>query len=120
MAVLAFACDDALEGPVQNIYEVDVAGEQFRIALTSAAQIERAEALLASGETNIIHGAVVRGNGGFNAPYSWHLDPASITFPDLTMELCDGRPHSDVESDVSYWVDTVGYYCPWGARIVAR
>jgi hypothetical protein len=24
-----------------------------------------------------------------------------------------------VDADVDYWVDTVGQYCPWGARVVA-
>lgn len=117
--LLVSACSDPA-ATEQQIYEVEVAGERFRIALTTPAQIERADALLASGAENNVHGTLRRGSGGFNSPYTWHLDPATVTFPDLTMEVCDGRPQSDVQSDVDYWVDTVKYYCPWGARIVAR
>ena len=121
LAVGAAACDGGPAYPEDMaVFEVDVAGERFRIGLTSQTQIERAAALLASGAENNVHGTLRRGSGRFNAPYSWHLDPATVAFPDLTMEVCDGRPQSDVQSDVDYWVDTVKYYCPWGARIVAR
>jgi hypothetical protein len=118
--LLVAACDNPAEIE-QTVYEVEVAGgERFRISLTTAAQIERAEALLASGAENNVHGTLRRGAGGFNAPYSWHLDPVTVSFPDLTMEICDGRPQSDVQQDIDYWVDTVKFYCPWGATIVAR
>ena len=121
MTIGAVACDD---GPLypddMAVFEVEVAGERFRIGLTTATRIEQAEALLASGAENNVHGTLRRGSGRFNAPYSWHLDPATVTFPDLTMEVCDGRPQSDVQADIDYWVDTVKYYCPWGAKIVAR
>jgi len=119
--VVAHCNDGPLYPEDMAVFEVEVAGgEHFRIGLTSEAQIAQAATLLASGAENNVHGTVRRGSGRFNAPYSWHLDPESITFPDLTMEVCDGRPQSDVESDVDYWVDTVKYYCPWGAKIVAR
>jgi len=36
---------------------------------------------------------------------------------DATIELCDGTP-SHIESDKKYWLETVGYYCPWLARVV--
>jgi hypothetical protein len=121
ITVVAAHCND---GPLypddMAVFEVEVTGERFRVGLTSGAQIQQAAALLASGAEQIVHGTVRRGSGGFNAPYAWHLDPASVTFPDLAMEVCDGRPQSDVESDVDYWVDTVKFYCPWGARVVAR
>ncbi|HSJ09992.1 MAG TPA: hypothetical protein VK928_08760 [Longimicrobiales bacterium] len=102
------------------VFEVDVAGERFRLAVAEEAQLVRATELLESGAENNLNGSVRRGDGGFNTGYSWHVDPATVTFPDLTMEVCDGRPRSEVESDVDYWVNTVKYYCPWGAKIVAR
>jgi hypothetical protein len=102
------------------VFEVEVAGERFRVGLTDEAEIERAESLRASGAANNVHGTLRCGTGGFNAPYSWHLDPATVTFPDLSMEVCDGRPQSDVQRDVDYWIDTVKDYCPWEAKVVAR
>lgn len=59
---------------------------------------------------------ILRGDGGFNAPWSWHLGPLSIEVPQVSIELCDGRP-SMVQADLDYWVDTVGMYCPWAARV---
>ena len=120
--VLALAaCSDDVTAPrYEAVYEVEVAGEKFRVALESAAQIAAADALLASGAAQNVHGTLKRGNGGFNMSYSWHLDPATVTFPDLTMEICDGRPNSEVEAEVDYFIDTVKYYCPWGAKIIAK
>jgi hypothetical protein len=36
---------------------------------------------------------------------------------EVTIELCDGRP-SMVEENLDYWVDTVRFFCPWGARLL--
>lgn len=121
VAAGAAACGDDIAAPADaRVYELEVAGELFRVAITDSATAARAEQLLASGAANNVNGALRRGHGGFNAPYSWHMDPATIEFPDMTIEVCDGRPQSDVEQDVRYWVDTVGRYCPWGATVVRR
>jgi hypothetical protein len=121
-ATMAFAACSEEPAGVQPlaVFEVEVAGERFRLGVAESAQLERATELLESGAENNVHGTVRRGDGGFNTGYSWHLEPASVSFPDLTIEVCDGRPRSDVEGDVDYWVNTVKYYCPWGAKIVAR
>jgi hypothetical protein len=37
--------------------------------------------------------------------------------PDVATEVCDGRP-SDVQGDRDYWVNTVGRFCPWAAKVV--
>ncbi len=103
-----------------TVYRVQVNNETFRLALKSDAQIAQAEAMLKSGGPHNIHGFLVRGDGGFNTPYSWHLEPSTVTFPDVSIEACDGRPKSDVEADTAYWFGTLHVYCPWGARIVAR
>ena len=120
IALSGTACDDTTSVDDRAVFELEVTGERFRIALTDPVQIARAEALLQSGAEQNVHGTLKRGDGGFNAPYGWHLDPSTVTFPDLTMEVCDGRPNSDVQSDISYWVDTIKYYCPWGARVVGK
>lgn len=120
LAVIMTACDDPAAADPEHVYEVDVAGERFRLALETDAQVEFAEEMLETGRENNISGTLKRGNGGFNTGYSWHLDPRSVTFPDLTMEVCDGRPRSEVESDTAYWFGSVKVYCPWGAKVVSR
>ena len=116
------ACDhDGNDGAsYAGVFEVEVTGqERFFIALNDEAQVDLAMQRMEEGTIGVIHGTVVRGDGGFNDPYAWHLDPATVTFPDMAMEVCDGRPQF-IQDDLDYWVDTVRYYCPWGAQIVRR
>lgn len=122
VTLLAAACgDDHVTAPEWRVYEVMV-GEQetFRIALANPQRVAEAEALLAAGTPRTVMGRVVPGDGGHNTGYSWHLDPATVEFVDATIEACSGRPRSDVEADVPYWVNVMRHYCPWSARIVAR
>src|SRR5690606_29443628 len=98
----------------------EVNGERFFLALENMNQVEQAEERLTTGVEGVIHGSLVRNDGGFNEPYGWHLDPHGAAFPDMAMEVCDGRPFSEVERNLEYWFERVGYYCPWGARVVRR
>lgn len=92
-----------------------VAGEEeYRIELTDPADIAIARRLLAGEEApSIPNGIVVRGDPGVNTGYSWHIDPDSVEFADMTTEVCDGRP-SDVETDEI----TSDRYCPWNAKVI--
>lgn len=94
-------------------------GETFHVRITDPDVIEEAERLIESEEQRIISAPLRRGDGGFNEPWSWHLDPDSVEFADLTIELCDGCPHM-IEEDLDYWIGTVGRYCPWSTELVAR
>ena len=114
----AAACDDTTE-PETVTYTISVEGEQFRIRVQDAQAIARLDERMSSNTTGVILGRVATGNGGFNAPWSWHLEPGSIEVPDVTIELCDGLP-SYVEENLDDWLDQVGNYCPWGARVVMR
>lgn len=123
LVLLLAACDTSGER-FEAVYEVEVGTfdgpERFHLAVATPTQAAIADEALASGRVGVVTGSVVRGDGGFNGGYSWHLDPATVAFPDLATEVCDGRPRSDVEADLDYWVDTVGMYCPWGAEVVRR
>jgi hypothetical protein len=101
--------------PAQE-FVIEVAGEQFRLRTTNLAAATALDERRRTGVLGVVSGRIVRGDGGFNAPWSWHLDPLSIEVPQASIELCDGRP-SMVQSDLDYWVDTVQRYCPWAARV---
>jgi hypothetical protein len=78
----------------------------FRILLKSSASIEEAERLLRSGETRWVVGRLRRGDGGFNAPWSWHFDPddpADISFAEVTIEECQATP-GYVEEHLDAWL----------------
>ncbi len=99
-------------GAVVVTFQVE--DEQYRILLTDADDIAVAQRLLAGEEApSIPNGLIVRGDPGVNTGYSWHIDPASVEFADMTIELCDGLP-SFVE-DGTLEGDR---FCPWGARVV--
>lgn len=97
------------------VVTVRVEDEEYKIRLTDATDIEIARKLLAGEQApNIPNGIVVRGDPDVNVGYSWHIDPDSVEFADMTTEVCDGRP-----SDVENGVITSDRYCPWSARVVA-
>ena len=66
-----------------------------------------------------INGPIARGNGGVNRQWNWHFVPNEWSFTEVSIELCDGNAVL-VEQAVDYWVDTVGQFCPWGARVVGQ
>ena len=114
------ACDDASTDPVEAAeFTVQVVDEQFRVRIEDPYEIAQARALIGTNNTVNVTGQILRGHGGFNTGYSWHLKPSSVALVDLSIELCDGMP-SYVEENVGYYVDTVKQYCPWGARIMGE
>ena len=96
-------------------FVVDVAGERFVLRLTDAETIALAEGNRLGRNSRFPLGPLRAGNGGFNAPWTWHLDPSETRLVELAIELCDGRP-SYVEEHKSDYPT----YCPWGARVVGR
>jgi hypothetical protein len=121
--VVSIACDGSSptaprpEGTI--LVRIDGTAESFRVQITDPQVLAEAGSLIGLGPRKIVGGRLVRGDGGFNQPWSWHLDPSSIVISDAAIEVCDGRP-SDIESDLDYWIDTVRQYCPWGSEVVAR
>lgn len=98
-----------------------VGNDQFKVWITSPAAIARVEALRrGEGGGSIPNGRILRGSGraAHNAPYSWHLDPDDLQIVDAAIELCDGNPRY-VEANLSEFVDRIGRYCPWGAKLTA-
>jgi len=118
--VAAGACgEDSPAGPGEaRTFVVQVGEETFRIRLRDPERIARARRIVAGQEPQrIVIGPVRRGDGGFNAPWRWHLDPDSTEFAEVTIELCDGTP-SYLEAHLDEWLATVRTYCPWGSRLV--
>ena len=64
-----------------------------------------------------ITGPLEFGDGGHNTGWAWHFVPNEWTLAEMSVELCDGWS-SGVESDLSYWLDTVGTFCPWDSHVL--
>ena len=124
--VLAIGCGspDAPSG-AQAIFQVRACrgsrvapdGEVFRILLRDSSVIAQARALVGAGRRRIVLGRIAQGNGGFNTPWNWHLDPDTVSLPEVAIELCDGCP-SNVESTGVSW--GAGTFCPWTSEIIAE
>jgi hypothetical protein len=67
--------------------------------------------------TTFIAGPIAAGNGGHNGNYPWHFVVGEWTLTEVATEVCDASP-SYVSDNVSYFVEEVGRYCPWGARVL--
>ena len=119
LVALAACSDSGTEPGDMATFTVQVSGEQFKVKVEGQAAIAAMQARLDAGSTGVISGKLVRGSGGFNTGWGWHLEPSTVTAPDLAIELCDGRP-SMVQADLDYWMDSVKQFCPWGARVVSR
>lgn len=99
-------------------FTIGVVGQQFTLRATDTETIQQ---LIDNhnGKNNFhVTGTLVKGDGGFNSPWSWHLDPSSVRMAEVSVELCDGTP-SFVEENLDYWLDTVHTYCPWSSKVVS-
>jgi len=50
--------------------------------------------------------------------WTFHVDPAEMEWPQLTTEVCDGRP-SDIEGDKKHWINDVKRWCPWSSLVTS-
>lgn len=118
LAVLALgplcaSCGDSAPSPAFSEFVVAVGQETFVLRTTDAATSTLALANLRGENSQFPIGPLLAGNGGFNAPWSWHFDPAQVRFTEAAIELCDGTP-SYVDTHLSDFPT----YCPWSARVV--
>ena len=100
-----------------TVVTFEVAGyedETYKIELATPELIEHVKQIMAGDEVALIpNGLVVRDDPGVNAPWSWHIDPASLDFADVTTEVCDGLPSYVEDGTV-----TSPYFCPWVTKVI--
>ena len=116
LAGVAVSVAGCVAGPTPTVATFEVAGgEQYKIELVTPELIEHAKGLLAGESLAAIpNGVVVHGDSAVNEPWSWHIDPATLEFANVTSEVCDGIPQY-VEDEIV----TSDRLCPWSARVVA-
>lgn len=85
--------------------------------------LQQLEAQLALPVENrkIVTGKLVAGSGGYNKNashvFGWHFKEDDWQLTDLTVEIYDGKPFTDVDQDLSYWLNSVQRYGSWGSYI---
>jgi hypothetical protein len=122
MCVLCVAAGTACSQPREAVFEfastADVKAPTFMAKATDEKTIAAVRAELAklpSDRSMHIAGPLERGDGGVNAPWSWHFTPDKWSLAEKSMELCDGTPQY-VEEHLDAWLKDVGTYCPWKYR----
>jgi hypothetical protein len=113
LLLAGFGCSDS-SGPEDDrfVFRDPLTHEVVRLEITNSEGRAQAEDLLASGEARWALGTLKRGDGGFNGPWTWHIDPATVTFAEVTIEACQ-TAMSAIDDDLDYWID-FGQVCIWG------
>lgn len=97
------------------IVTFDVKGEHYRILVVDPDNVAIAQKLLSGQEApSIPNGLIVRGDPSVNTGWSWHIDPQSLEFADVTAEVCDGKPSYVEDGTLSG-----DRFCPWSAKVIA-
>jgi hypothetical protein len=88
--------------------------DTFVIKVTNPQTIQQARNIIATGAHNIVAGTLIKQPVYYNSPWSYHLDPKSIGFPEFAVELCDASMRGlETNLDIA-WSD----WCPWNSRLV--
>jgi hypothetical protein len=97
--------------------------ETFIFMLSDPDKIQEARDILRGQRpSRHIMGTIVKVPADYNPPWSYHLDPSSITFFDFAIEVCDAAIQ-EVEQHLneacgSFLPDC--RWCPWGSRLIAE
>ena len=114
-AALLAGCSST-QSSVPSVVTFEVADQEtYSIELVTPEQVAHVKELMKGSEDGRIpNGKIVRtGDGGVNSPWTWHIDPKTLEFVDITTEVCDGLP-SYVEDKTL----TSEWYCPWNAEVI--
>jgi hypothetical protein len=111
---LLAVCSSSAPAPVRSDFVVAVGSESFVLRASDPETVRRGLGNMRGENRMFPIGPLRPGDGGFNAPWSWHFDPDRVRMTEIAIEVCDGRP-SCVEEQLQ---DFLAGYCPWGARVV--
>ena len=95
----------------------------FIVRTDSQQLIQQADAQLALpvAQRKIVFGTLVAGDGGYNKNashvFNWHFKEDAWSLVDVTVEIYDGRPYTDVHLNTQYWLNTMTRFGAWGSYI---
>ncbi|MEV4195495.1 BP74-related protein [Streptomyces toxytricini] len=113
---------DAVSATARATYfEFTDGTDTFVIKLTDPAKIRQARNILSGVDTENrgVMGTVVKTPASYNKPWTYHLDPNSVQFFGMAMEVCDASI-----AYVDEHLDEVGgallprsTWCPWHSKL---
>ena len=109
--------------PARFVFEYPPASEQFVIELTDESKIQQARNILNKtqkyDETHVV-GRIIKRPAPYNPKWSYQLDPASISFFNVAIEVCDaniGYVEDHLDEAGGAFLPGL-YWCPWSSRLV--
>ncbi len=98
--------------------------EPFVIKLTDPKKIEHARRILGGQETSKTHvmGRIIKRPAPYNPAYGFHLDPNTIDFFEMAIEVCDATlSYTEEHLDEACGAFLPGcFFCPWSSKLVAE
>ncbi len=75
-------------------------------------------------ERQLVVGTLAAGSAGYNKnashEFKWHIEEDAWSLADFTIEIYDGKPYTDVDQDIDYWLNNVKGFGPWSSYIKRR
>ena len=93
MLGISFSAPAYAATPARFVLETPPASDQFVIELTDESKIQQARNILngtQKDETHVI-GRIIKRPAPYNPKWSYQLDPASISFFSMAIEVCDAN-----------------------------
>jgi hypothetical protein len=90
--------------------------------LTDTVRTKEARDVVSGVETRTtsVMGTIIKVPAPYNPPWSYHLDPASISFFRCAIEVCDASPQYVEEhlSEVGGVFLPGSVWCPWSSQVI--
>ncbi len=121
--VAAFAASCMIAAAADNAayFEVTATGGSFVIRLTDPARIQEARNIVAGTQTDrvSVSGIIVKAPAAYNPEWNFHLDPNSIEFFSMAIEVCDGALTyvDEHREEVGGALLPNNRWCPWSSRV---
>jgi len=96
--------------------------DEFVFEVTDKDKIAHARRIISGEETNEVHalGRIIKRPQPYNPKWDYHLDPNTITFFAVAIEVCDANMrYVEDHLDEACGAFLPGcYWCPWDSRVV--
>lgn len=121
MLGISFSAPAYAATPARFVFE-DVSRSEFVIELTDESKIQQARNILNGTQKDETHvlGRIIKRPAPYNPKWNFQLDPASISFFSMAIEVCDASiPYVEDHLDEAGGPFLPGlYWCPWSSRLV--
>ncbi|MEU6558725.1 BP74-related protein [Nocardia nova] len=99
----------------------DHSGKEFVFRLTDEQRIAEARKIISGEQTDAVHimGRIRKNRVDYNPNWSFHLDPETIHFFEMAIEVCD----SEIEYLEDHLDEACGaflpgcHWCPWASKL---